>query len=111
MKMCKLRLVAQKYAEARWTKKDCMSRYLCYITDMAHGKSGRIVIEVEPETKRKLYAALALSGSTLKTWFLQNASEYIVNREQPLLPGVSQASRSLPQGEVTRGKSRLRQRK
>lgn len=43
---------------------------------MAHGESGRIVIEIEPELKRRLYAALALSGSTLKAWFLRAASKY-----------------------------------
>lgn len=43
---------------------------------MARGESGRIVIEVEPEVKRRLYAALALSGSTLKHWFLENALAY-----------------------------------
>jgi hypothetical protein len=43
---------------------------------MARGESGRIVIEVEPEVKRRLYAALALSGSTLKDWFLKNALGY-----------------------------------
>ena len=43
---------------------------------MARGESGRIVIEVEPEVKRRLYAALALSGSTLKHWFLKNALAY-----------------------------------
>lgn len=34
-----------------------------------HGTSGRIVIDVNPELKRKLYSTLALSGSTLKDWF------------------------------------------
>lgn len=38
-----------------------------------HGESGRIVIDVPPKLKRQLYSALALSGSTLKDWFLQAA--------------------------------------
>ena len=38
-----------------------------------HGESGRIVIDVPPELKRRLYSALSLSGSTLKDWFLQTA--------------------------------------
>lgn len=54
----------------------CGSRYLCYIHHMARGESGRIVIEIEPEVKRRLYASLALSGSTLKDWFLKAASKY-----------------------------------
>lgn len=43
---------------------------------MARGESGRIVIEVEPELKRRLYATLALSGSSLKDWFIVAASRF-----------------------------------
>jgi DNA (cytosine-5)-methyltransferase 1 len=41
-----------------------------------HGNSGRIVIDIEPELKRRLYAALSLSGSTLKEWFRKSAAMY-----------------------------------
>jgi DNA (cytosine-5)-methyltransferase 1 len=41
-----------------------------------HGDSSRIVIDTEPDLKRRLYAALALSGSTLKDWFRKAAAEY-----------------------------------
>jgi hypothetical protein len=57
----------------------------CYITFMARGESGRIVIEVEPETKKRLYAALALSGSTLKDWFLKKATAYCHESTEPSL--------------------------
>ncbi len=77
----------------------CMLRYLCYITSMARGESGRIVIEVEPELKRQLYSALALSGSTLKDWFLKTAADFCANSAQPSLftdknqrPSVGQPS-------------------
>ncbi|MBE7501245.1 MAG: hypothetical protein HS113_13250 [Verrucomicrobiales bacterium] len=66
---------------------------------MARGDSGRIVIEVEPEMKRRLYSALALSGSTLKDWFLEKAAEFCADAGQlPLfprseLPPRSQAAR------------------
>jgi hypothetical protein len=43
---------------------------------MSRGGSGRIVIEVDPELKRRLYAVLAMSGSTLKDWFVASASKY-----------------------------------
>ena len=43
---------------------------------MAKGNSGRVVVEVEPALKRQLYAALALSGSTLKDWFVKSAERY-----------------------------------
>jgi DNA (cytosine-5)-methyltransferase 1 len=41
-----------------------------------HGQSGRIVIDVEPDLKRRLYSALSLSGSTLKDWFIKVGEEY-----------------------------------
>lgn len=56
---------------------------------MARGNSGRIVIEVEPEVKRKLYAALALSGSTLKDWFVKEAEQFSEDVRQPSLFKVS----------------------
>jgi DNA (cytosine-5)-methyltransferase 1 len=48
-----------------------------------HGKSGRIVIDVEPELKRRLYALLSLSGSTLKDWFKKVASQHCEEQSQP----------------------------
>ena len=63
----------------------CMSYYTCYITRMARGESGRIVIEVEPEVKRRLYSALALSGSTLKNWFIKSAATFCSDAAQPSL--------------------------
>ncbi len=44
---------------------------------MSIGASGRIVIEIEPETKRELYAVLLSNGQHLKEWFLQQAEEYV----------------------------------
>jgi hypothetical protein len=49
---------------------------------MSIGSSGRIVIEVEPESKRQLYAALARDGLTLKDWFLKNAELYLTESGQ-----------------------------
>ena len=48
---------------------------------MSIGTSGRIVIEVEPAFKRKLYASLALDGLTLKDWFLDSAVKYLENMQ------------------------------
>ena len=48
---------------------------------MSIGGSGRIVLEVDPQLKRRLYAALATDGSTLKAWFTKEASSYI-NRDR-----------------------------
>jgi DNA (cytosine-5)-methyltransferase 1 len=48
-----------------------------------HGQSGRVVIDVEPELKRQFYAALTLSGLTLKDWFIKAAAEYCEEKKQP----------------------------
>ncbi len=61
---------------------------------MAMGESGRIVIEVDPHLKRRLYSALASDGSTLKAWFMEAASTYLDEREQPRLPVDAPARRS-----------------
>ena len=49
---------------------------------MSIGASGRIVIEVAPEAKRELYAALARDGLSLKEWFLRNAKDYVLSSRQ-----------------------------
>jgi len=43
---------------------------------MSIGSSGRIVIEIDPQTKRNLYSALTKNGVTLKGWFLECADKY-----------------------------------
>lgn len=48
---------------------------------MAIGKSGRIVIEIDPLLKRRLRAALELDDLTLKDWFVDRAIEYIENHK------------------------------
>ena len=37
---------------------------------MPVGKSGRIVIEIDPELKQELYLSLGQDESNLKNWFL-----------------------------------------
>lgn len=49
---------------------------------MSIGNSGRIVIEVEPELKRQLYAILTRDGLTLKDWFLKEARSYLATCDQ-----------------------------
>jgi len=46
---------------------------------MARSKSGRIVVEVDPNIKRNLYANLAGDETTLKAWFTRVAEEYCSN--------------------------------
>lgn len=52
---------------------------------MAIGTSGRIVLEVDPELKRRLYSALALENKTLKEWFIALAVQHIETQQQPSL--------------------------
>jgi hypothetical protein len=52
---------------------------------MPVGKSGRIVVEMDPDLKRELYAVLAKNGITLKDWFLRNAQRYVSSSVQPSL--------------------------
>lgn len=47
---------------------------------MAKGQSGRIVVQVQPSLKRELHSVLALNGQTLKSWFIEAASQYISRR-------------------------------
>lgn len=49
---------------------------------MSIGTSGRIVIEVDPNFKRQLYAVLAIDGMTLKDWFLREAECYVADASQ-----------------------------
>jgi hypothetical protein len=44
-----------------------------------HGKSGRIVLEIDPSTKRRLYSKLASEGLTLKGWFVEKAEAYLAD--------------------------------
>jgi hypothetical protein len=46
---------------------------------MSIGSSGRIVIEIDPQTKRNLYSALTKKGVTLKDWFLDCADKYLTD--------------------------------
>ena len=48
-----------------------------------HGNSGKIVVNIEPDLKRRLYAALSLSGITLKDWFKKSAAVYCDEQRQP----------------------------
>ena len=58
----------------------------CYITwSMVRGRSGRIVLEIDPSLKNDLYEALQEEGLTLKEWFLRHAGSYVAHKAQPSL--------------------------
>jgi len=52
---------------------------------MAVGTSGRIVIDIDPELKRRLHASLMEEGKSLKDWFLERCTDYMSERGQPRL--------------------------
>ncbi len=53
---------------------------------MPQGKSGRVVIDIDPELKAELYVELAKRQVTMKEWFLTNAGALLAEgRRQPLL--------------------------
>ena len=49
---------------------------------MGRGASGRVVVEIDPETKELLYQALARDHKTLKQWFLECANSYLYEGSQ-----------------------------
>lgn len=44
---------------------------------MARGDSGKIVLEIDPAEKEKLYSAVKRDGLTMKDWFLQQMASYL----------------------------------
>lgn len=63
----------------------CALYNITYIKHMAIGGSGRIVLEIDPELKRRLYSMLALENKTLKEWFVALAVQHIDTQQQPSL--------------------------
>jgi len=47
------------------------------VSQMARGKSGRIVIEIDPELKSKLYTLLSIRQKTMKEWFVKEAEGFV----------------------------------
>ena len=50
------------------------------------GKSGRIVVELDPAIKRHLYSKLAYDGLTLKAWLVQKVDAYLADDDAVQLP-------------------------
>jgi hypothetical protein len=46
------------------------------------GPSGRVVVEIDPSTKRKLHSVLAARGQSLKDWFIHAAETYITEANE-----------------------------
>lgn len=69
---------------------------------MARGKSGRVVLEIDPVLKRELYLQLERSQRTLKDWFMAEVKKY--------LQTAGQMSLFEPNGIVVGSKERSRER-
>lgn len=62
---------------------------------MARGKSGRVVLEIDPELKQQLYYALETKQQTMKEWFVSEANALIYgNKQQSLFDNLEQSSDS-----------------
>ena len=59
---------------------------------MPKGESGRIVVDINPALKRRLYSVLAMENSTLKEWFIRSAERYIEEKYEPSLPTKKKVS-------------------
>ena len=70
---------------------------------MAHGKSGKIIIEVDPAFKERIYATLTEQGSTMKDWFLSHAVELCDEHHQPSLQLVAEATSSYSSDNPSQG--------
>jgi hypothetical protein len=53
---------------------------------MARGKSGKIVVEIDPDLKAEIYRTLELRGLNMKTWIEQEGHRLIASTRQPELP-------------------------
>jgi hypothetical protein len=59
------------------------------------GKSGRIVIEIDPELKKELYQSLGNEDSSLKEWFLIHVQGYLSGKSQVPMNFESDDSRQV----------------
>ena len=60
---------------------------------MARGKSGRVVLEIDPELKQQIYYALESKQQTMKEWFVSEANALIYgNKQQSLFNDLKHSS-------------------
>jgi len=68
---------------------------------MPVGSSNRIVVDIDIESKRLLYTALASENKTLKKWFIENVDRYLAERSQPsLFPFGTNTTEQSPPSEA-----------
>lgn len=60
---------------------------------MTKNDSGRIVLTIRPNLKRKLYAVLALEQTTLKDWFAESSESYVKEKLKAELDRIEDSER------------------
>ena len=70
---------------------------------MAHGTSGRVVIDLDPAFKQELYDTLKQKGMNMREWFLSEAQRLCDEHQQPTLsfPAADPQRRPLSQSTST----------
>lgn len=53
---------------------------------MSRGPSGRIVVEIDPHVKARLYERLEADGATFKTWLLVQIDRFLEAPDEPHRP-------------------------
>ncbi len=53
---------------------------------MSRGPSGRIVVEIDPNVKARLYERLEADGATFKTWLLVQIDRFLAGPDAPHRP-------------------------
>lgn len=62
---------------------------------MAQGKSGRIIIDVDPDFKEEVYQAIRKQGfNSMKEWFVSQAERICEESKQPTLGLVAEDAAS-----------------
>lgn len=65
---------------------------------MARGKSGRVVLEIDPELKQQLYLALEQRQQTMKEWFVAEAQDVVYGEVNEPPEDEDKKHRLLPKG-------------
>lgn len=64
---------------------------------MPQGKSGRIIIDVDPDFKEEVYQALRNQGfRSMKQWFVQQAEHICEESKQPSLSFAAEDQAAYP---------------
>ena len=69
---------------------------------MSQGPSGRIVVEIDAQRKRRLYERLAGHDLTFKEWLLRHVDAYVGEEEQVSLFGRAAGATAATVGEGSR---------